>query len=166
MSVAYCYGPTCLDRQVWSSLNRSTLLPFHGHILDTSHCSSFMIITAVCLDIWFEPTHDKTNKVACAPNEVSDQPGHPPSLIRVFAVRMKKAWILSYPLSAQRRLWSDWADAQADLSLRWAHVPFCWFCHEVAHFFIVMVWHRTSTSVKQIRRVFEDNLGIIFVISP
>ena len=34
---------------------------------------------------------------------------------------MKKAWTLSYPLSAQRRLWSDWADAQADLSLRWAH---------------------------------------------
>ena len=54
----------------------------------------------------------------CAPSEDSDQPGHPPSLIRVFAVRMKKAWVLSYPLSAQRRLWSDWADAQADLSLR------------------------------------------------
>ena len=33
-----------------------------------------------------------------------DQPRHPPSLIRVFAVRMKKAWVLSYPLSAQRRL--------------------------------------------------------------
>ena len=31
-----------------------------------------------------------------------------PSLIRVFAVRMKKAWVLSYPLSAQWRLWSDW----------------------------------------------------------
>ena len=46
---------------------------------------------------------------------------NPPSLIRVFTVRMKKAWVLSYPLSAQRRLWSDWADAQADLSLRWAH---------------------------------------------
>ena len=28
---------------------------------------------------------------------------------------------------------SNWADAQADLSLRWAHIPFCWFCHEVAH---------------------------------
>ena len=26
----------------------------------------------------------------------------------------------------------DWADAQADLSLRWAHMLFCWFCHEVA----------------------------------
>ena len=54
----------------------------------------------------------------CAPSEDSDQPGHPPSLIRVF---MKKPWVVSYPLSAQRRLWSDWADAQADLSLRWAH---------------------------------------------
>ena len=42
--------------------------------------------------------------MACAPSEDSDQPGHPPSLIRVFAVRMKKAWVLSYPLSAQRRL--------------------------------------------------------------
>ena len=33
----------------------------------------------------------------------------------------------SYPLSAQRRLWSDWADAQADLSLRWAHTHFVGF---------------------------------------
>ena len=40
------------------------------------------------------------------------------SLIRDFAVRMKKAWVLSYPLCGQRRLWSDWVDAQADLSLR------------------------------------------------
>ena len=50
----------------------------------------------------------------------------------VFAVRMKKAWVIGYPLSAQQRLWSDWVDAQVDLSLRWAHRPFCWFCHEVA----------------------------------
>ena len=63
----------------------------------------------------------------CAPNENSDQLGHPPSLIRVFAVRMKKAWVRSYPLSAQRRLWSDWADAQADLNLRWAHSHFVGF---------------------------------------
>ena len=31
--------------------------------------------------------------------EDSDQPGHPPSLIRVFAVGMKKAWVLSYSQS-------------------------------------------------------------------
>ena len=75
----------------------------------------------------YEPPHDKTNKMACASSEDSDQPGNPPSLIGVFAVRMNKAWVLSYPLIAQRRLWSDWADAQADLSLRWAHSHFVGF---------------------------------------
>ena len=40
---------------------------------------------------------------------------------------MKKPWTLNYPLSAQRRRWSDWADAQADLSLRWAHTHFVGF---------------------------------------
>ena len=71
----------------------------------------------------FEPPHDKTNKMACALSEDSDQtrwgslccaheeslgPKLPikrtaktlirlGSLVRVFAVRMKKAWVLSYP---------------------------------------------------------------------
>ena len=70
---------------------------------------------------------------------------HPPSLIRVFSVRMKKVKVLSYPLSAQRRLWSDWVDAQADLSLRWAHTHFVgfvmsqlyWFCP----IFFWFLWH-------------------------
>ena len=74
-----------------------------------------------------EPPHNKTNKKACAPSEDSDQPQHPSSLIRVFPVHMKKAWVLNYPLNAQRRLWSDWVNAEADLSLRWAHMPFCSF---------------------------------------
>ena len=30
----------------------------------------------------FEPPQDKTNKMACASSEDSDQPGHPPSLIK------------------------------------------------------------------------------------
>ena len=41
--------------------------------------------------------------------------------IRVFTVRMKKAWVLSYPLSA--------LGAQS----------FCWFCHEVAHLLVIWV---------------------------
>ena len=57
-----------------------------------------------CLLIKFEPQHDKTNKMTCAPSEDSDQPGHSPGLIRVFTVRLKKAWVLCYSLSAQRRL--------------------------------------------------------------
>ena len=49
---------------------------------------------------------------------------------------MRKAQVLSYPLSAPRILWSDWVDwvdAQAGLSLRWAQRSLCWFCHEAAH---------------------------------
>ena len=57
-------------------------------------------------------------KNECAPGEDSDQPGHSPSLIRVFAVSMKKAWVLSYPLNAHDL---------ADLSLRWAHSHFLGF---------------------------------------
>ena len=50
-----------------------------------------------------ELPHDKTNKVASVPSEDSNQPGHPPSLIRVFAVRTKKAWVLSYPLQGWQK---------------------------------------------------------------
>ena len=74
--------------------------------------------------------------MTCAPNEDSDQPGHPPRLIRVFAVCMKKPWVLSFPLSAQRRLWSDWVSAQADLSLCWVHRSFCCFCLVAAQIWI------------------------------
>ena len=70
--------------------------------------------------------------MACAPSEDFDQPGHPPSLIRVFAVCSKASLGPKLSSGGQQRLWSDWADAQADLSLRWAHMPFCWFCHEMA----------------------------------
>ena len=78
-----------------------------------------LLITQVHFCKW--ATSWQNQQSDCAPSKDSDQPGHPPSLIRVLAVRMKKAWVLSYPLSAQRRLWSDWSDAQADRSLRWAH---------------------------------------------
>ena len=57
-----------------------------------------------CDNYTIEPPHDKTNKMACAPSEDSDQPGHPPSLIRVFPVYMKEPQVLGYLLSAQWRL--------------------------------------------------------------
>ena len=57
----------------------------------------------------------------------------------VFAVRIKKAWVLGYPLSAQRRFWSDWADEQADLGLLWERTSFCWFCR--AAFLIHLLSH-------------------------
>ena len=39
---------------------------------------------------WNEPQCEKTYLLTCAPNEDSDQPARPRSLIRVFVVRMKK----------------------------------------------------------------------------
>ena len=92
--------------------------PFSSKLLHWDVAKSLIVI-------WAASWQNQQNE--CAPSEDSDQPGHLPSLIRVFAVCMKKPWILSYPLSAQQRLWSDWADAQADLSLRWAHSHFVGF---------------------------------------
>ena len=67
------------------------------------------------------------NKMSCdmtkptkLPSEDSDQPGHLPSLIRVFAVRSMGSWGPMLSSCGQRKLWSDWANAQDDLSLRWA----------------------------------------------
>ena len=58
---------------------------------------------------WAASRQNQQNE--CAPSEDSDQSGHP-----LYSC-------------GQWRLWSDWADAQAELSLRWAHMLFCWFCH-------------------------------------
>ena len=43
-------------------------------------------------------------------------------------------WVAKQPsfLHADSEDWSDWADAQADPSLCWAHMSLCWFCHEAA----------------------------------
>ena len=61
---------------------------------------------------------------------------------------MKKALLLSYPCSAQWRLWSDCDDAQADLSLCWAHRTFCWFCQVAArmssHYHMIIVLYQKS----------------------
>ena len=60
-------------------------------------------------------SHDMTKqtKWVCAQRRLRS--GHSPSLIRVFAVRMEKAWVLSYLLSAQRRL--IWVSAGRTLIL-------------------------------------------------
>ena len=71
-----------------------------------------------------EPPHDKTNKMIYAPSEDSDQPGHPPSLIRVFAVCSMSSWGPKVSSCRQQRLirlgrcpgWSEsWLSAQVIL---------------------------------------------------
>ena len=33
---------------------------------------------------------------------------------------------------------SEDSDQTGRMSLRWAHIPFCWFCHEAAHFRLIL----------------------------
>ena len=85
-----------------------------------------------------ELPHDKTNIMTLAPSNDSDQLGHLVSLIRVFAVHSVGSWGPKVSSCGQRRPWSDWVDVQADLSLRWVHRSFCWFCHAAAHIISVI----------------------------
>ena len=108
-----------------------------------------------------------------APSEHSDQPGHSPSLIRVFAVRMKKAWVLSYPLSAQRRLWSDWADAQADLRLHWTLTHFVGFvmsqlmCASCIHMCFISESNLCTTiSIFKFESVLDQSFKITNALTP
>ena len=78
-----------------------------------------------------EPPHDKTSKMTVCPAKTQISLGIC-RLIRGFAVRSIDSWRSKVSSCGQQRLGSDWADAQADPSLHWAHMPFCWFCHEVA----------------------------------
>ena len=128
-------------RKNWSNCTNRTPSPKNPR---SKHSGSAPAFILVCLGITFLLQNLKSSTAhlkcictwaatpqnqqkECAPSKDSDQPGHLPSLISILAVCMKKAWVLSYPLSAQWRLWSDWADAQADLSLRWVHSHFVGF---------------------------------------
>ena len=87
--------------------------------------------------------HEKTYKMACAPSEDSNQPGLVLSLIRVFTVHSVGSSGPKLSSCGQRRLWSDWADAQAGLSLRWAHMLFCRLSHALAQLVIhseILCW--------------------------
>ena len=79
---------------------------------DSLHCSSWSpshrpSMTQILPKMTYEPPHDKTNKMISAPSEASDQPGHPPSLIRVFDVRSVGSWGPNISSCGQRRLWPD-----------------------------------------------------------
>ena len=76
------------------------------------------------LELWslIKMSHDMTKptKWLCAQRRLRSA-WHPPSLIIVFAVRLMGSYGPKLSSCRQQRRWSDWADDQADLSLRWAH---------------------------------------------
>ena len=71
----------------------------------------------------------------------SDHTAHPRRLIRGVAVRLKTLWNFGYPQNAPRRLWSDCADAQSDLNLRWSHMQSCRLCPGSNAFIFQLHWN-------------------------
>ena len=62
--------------------------------------------------IWAASWQNQQN--ACAPSKNSDQTGHPPSLIRIFAVHMKKHWALT----------THWVRSEDSNQTGWMHSHF------------------------------------------
>ena len=89
----------------------------------------------------FEPKRQETYPRTCAPSEDSNQPAHSRSLIRIFSGRIFDLQGCNASSCGQRRLWSDCADAHADLNLRWANIWEWTFSHVVAHFTCIAVFH-------------------------
>ena len=54
----------------------------------------------------------------------------------VWSESLQYAWrklgSLATHISTQWIVWSGWVNAQADMSLCWAHMPFWWVCHALA----------------------------------
>ena len=70
----------------------------------------------------YEPPHDKTNKMTVCPAKTQIRPGWSKSSLCAH-------WVAKDPsfLHVDSEDWSDWADAQADLSLHWVHSHFVSF---------------------------------------
>ena len=64
-------------------------------------------------------SHDKTYNKNCVTSKDSDQPVHPPSMAKVLVYPSLDNLEAVEGTRNQRRLWSDCADGQADLSLHW-----------------------------------------------
>ena len=73
-----------------------------------------------------DPRHDKTNKMAIRPAKTQISLGIRP-VWSVFTARSMGSYGPNVSSCGQRRPWSDWADAYADLSLRWTHSHFVGF---------------------------------------
>ena len=77
--------------------------------------------------IIYESPHDKSNKMIFASTQ-SDQS---------FGCLHEETVGPQLPIKRTAKVLIRRADAQADLSFRWVHWPFCWFCHETAQLLLL-----------------------------
>ena len=94
----------------YPSLHDSALLPRRSELPVYIHIKRF---------IWATTWQNQQSE--CAPSQDSDLPRHPPSLIKSLRCALKGYLRTQTFFMQTARLWLDWVDAQADLSLHWAH---------------------------------------------
>ena len=105
----------------------SKLLSHLDRLIQNILLQSFSLTVCWDDDTIYVPRHEETNKVVLRPAQTQISlgvcPVWPDSLLSV----LKGNWGSKLPPSGQQRLWPAWANAQADLSLRWAHIHFVGF---------------------------------------
>ena len=91
----------------------------------------------------YKPQHDKTNKMSVHPPKIQISLGISP-VWSEFTLCAQ--WVAKEPrfLHADSEDWSDWADAQADLSLRWMHSHIVGFVMKWLILFCTRFWFSSA----------------------
>ena len=94
----------------------------------------------------YETAWEKTYNKTFMTSRDSDQPVHSSNMSRVLVYPYLDSLEVVEGTCDQRRLWSDCADAQADLSLRWSRNSYCRFV--VRWLMCETAWEKTLWRVR------------------
>ena len=105
---------------------------------DDNVCLTWLKKRLLCVqaaekEVTWASTQKSYNKT-CVTSKDSDKPVHPPSLAKVLVYLFLDSLKAVEGTRYQRRLWSNCANVQADLSLRWSHKSYCRFYRVLGHF--------------------------------
>ena len=124
-----------ITERTWLLIERH-ILQLHVNIMSRSMSLSPcpVPLESCCPWLWpflyifiFEPAHDKTYNKTGVTSKDSDLSVHPLSMASVLVYPSFDSLDAVEGTCDRRKLWSDCADAQADLSLRWSHKRFIGF---------------------------------------
>ena len=126
------YTPSCFMAKsvLWLNFQGSS----NNHTRQTFHCfvlNSFFFSNMSCRMTKLTKWHVRPLKT-----QISR------SILPVWSQSSLSAWRKLGSLAthwAHSEDWSDWMDAQADLSLCWAHMSVCWLCQKAAHMFFLFI---------------------------
>ena len=128
--------------------------------MDLKESKRWEINAFTCNAGLLDTQRQKTYLLVIAPSADSDQPAH--SCTDSQGCRVSSC--------GQRRLWSDCADAQADLSLRWAHMSEGVFLTSIRTMammvaVLILCWFNKWTSLRNIFLVSSFSIFLALVIA-